>query len=457
MNFTDINFIVFLILLLSIYLFLKQTKSRILFLLLASYFFYAYWNWKYLPMIILTTYVDYLCGKKIAEDRNDKKMFLLLSLGFNLSILFVFKYYNFFISNFSSSAYLVNILIPVGISFYTFQSMSYTIDVFYDKSKVEDSFINYALYVSFFPQLVAGPIERAGHLLPQLKQLKPLEYQNLRQGFQLVFFGFLKKLVIADNLGIIADRFYKSHTSFSKIDSLLGIYAYAFQIYFDFSSYTDIARGVAKMFGINLVENFRMPYCSTSLTEFWKRWHLSLTNWFRDYVYYTLCFNRYKRINLYVAIFIVFLISGLWHGANWTYVIWGGVHGVILIIEAILFSKFQFEFKNYFFKLFLVVLNFHLVSLLWVIFRAPNISVATEIYAQLISSSKVGAHLVSLEDIYLPILILAAELFNYEFMKNNSVLVTKNYKIRWAFYIVMLIIIGLYGNLSSRQYIYFQF
>jgi alginate O-acetyltransferase complex protein AlgI len=384
MNFTDLNFLIFLSALLIIYVFLKKTKTRIWFLLIASYFFYSYWNWKYLPLILVTTYIDFFCGKKISEDGVYRKYYLVISLAFNLSILFVFKYFNFFISSFLPTSHLVSFIIPVGISFYTFQSMSYTIDVFFDKNKVENNFLNYALYVSFFPQLVAGPIERAGHLIPQLKQLRPLDYLNLRQGFQLALFGFFKKIVIADNLGIIADRFYLSHETFSKLDTLVAIYAYSFQIYFDFSSYTDIARGVAKMFGIELIENFKMPYLSTSLTEFWKRWHLSLTNWFRDYVYYTLCYNRHKRMNLYLAILIVFLMSGLWHGANWTFVVWGGAHGIILILEAFLFSKINLEIKSKFYKYFFIIFNFHLVSFLWVIFRSPNVGVAVDVFRQII-------------------------------------------------------------------------
>lgn len=454
MNFTELNFLIFFAAFLLIYNFLRSERMRLLFTLLASYTFYAYWNWIYLPMLIGSTLIDFYCGKQIAKGGTTKKFFLIFSLSFNLLLLFVFKYYNFYISVFSSASQVANIVIPVGISFYTFQSMSYTLEVYNDSSKVEEDFGNYALYVSFFPQLVAGPIERAHHLIPQLRMLGALNYGNVREGFQLALFGFFKKTVLADSLGQLVDKFYSNPSGYTGKDTWIAIIAYSFQIYFDFSSYTDIARGIAKILGIHLVENFRLPYFATSLTEFWKRWHISLTSWFKDYVYYPLCLGRF-RVNLYAAILIVFLLSGLWHGANWTFVFWGFCHGVILMVEAYIFDNFNVGSKNSFFKIIQIVFNFTLVTLLWVIFRAPDIGTVQIVYKNLFVS---GADLLPVKDYFhLLILIPTGLIFDIIFVSDQRYLSLQKFYIRWTWYIFLLMMIGLFGNLVPRQYIYFQF
>lgn len=454
MNFTELNFLIFFAVFLLVYNFLRNERMRLLFTLAASYAFYAYWNWIYLPMLVGSTMIDFYCGKQIAKGGSSKKFFLIFSLSFNLLLLFVFKYYNFYVSVFSSASQIANIVIPVGISFYTFQSMSYTLEVYNDSRKVEDDFGNYALYVSFFPQLVAGPIERAHHLIPQLKSLSFLRYENIREGFQLALLGFFKKTVLADSLGQLVDNFYKDPARYTGVDSWIAVVAYSFQIYFDFSSYTDIARGIAKIIGIDLVENFRLPYFATSLTEFWKRWHISLTSWFKDYVYYPLCLGRF-RVNLYVAILIVFLLSGLWHGANWTFVFWGFCHGIVLMVEAFLFDKFDLQSKNSLFKVIQISFNFLLVTLLWVIFRAPDIGTVVTVYKNLFAS---GVQQLPVNDYFhLLLLIPIALIFDIIFVNDRRFMSSKKGYARWAWYLFLLTMIGLFGNLVPRQYIYFQF
>lgn len=454
MNFTELNFLIFFALFLILFSVMRNERARLLHTLVFSYLFYAYWNWIYVPMLIGSTTIDFYCGKQIALGGKNKRYFLFFSLFFNLLLLFVFKYYNFYISIFSQHAQIANIIIPVGISFYTFQSMSYTLDVYNDSNKVENDFFNYALYVSFFPQLVAGPIERAHHLIPQIKKLGSLREENISTGFQLALFGFFKKTVLADNLGQLVDQYYANPLKFSGPDAWLAVVAYSFQIYFDFSSYTDMARGIAKILGIDLVENFRLPYFSTSLTEFWKRWHMSLTGWFKDYVYFPLCLGGI-RVNLYLSILIVFLLSGLWHGANWTFIFWGFCHGIILMIEAFIFSRSSFQVKNIIPKVGLIIFNFLIVTLLWVIFRSPDLHTVKIVYQSLLMAGV--DQLVTTEYLYLAFLIPFALLFDFLFVSKNNFLSAKKTAYRWGWYFLLLFLIGLFGSQVTRQYIYFQF
>jgi D-alanyl-lipoteichoic acid acyltransferase DltB (MBOAT superfamily) len=456
MNFTEWQFLIFFAVFLVTYCFLSTPKQRTVFFLLFSYLFYGIWNWRYIPLLFVASLVDYLCARKISTSTN-KKIYLIVSLSFNLFILFVFKYYNFFVSNLSSSFTLINLVLPVGISFYTFQSMAYTIDVYHDRKLVEKSFLNYALFTSFFPQLIAGPIERANRLLPQITNLSPLNYSNMRIGFQLIIFGFFKKYVLADNLGDIVDTYYLDFANFSKLDGIIVLFLYSFQIYFDFSSYTDIARGVAKVFGVNLVENFRLPYLSVSLTEFWKRWHISLTSWFKDYIFYPLCFNDVFRINFSIATIIVFIVSGLWHGASWNFVIWGLINGVVLTIETKLIDKFDLLYSNKITKIFMVAINFTLVTLMWVFFRATNFDVASKILLNLYIKPMGKLTLFTKSEIYLVIFILIAEFITNFFMRDENWLANKNILARWSFYIFSALAIGIWGHLQSKPFIYFQF
>lgn len=328
MLFNSIEFLVFLPLVILSYSVLKSHRTTIL--LIASYFFYGWWNWSYLALIVFSTFVDYQCAISIAShslNRKKKKLFLGISILSNLGLLGFFKYFNFFsqeanrLFDFLGMDYLIpysSFILPMGISFYTFQTMAYTIEVYNNKITPERNPLIFSLYVSFFPQLVAGPIERPSHLITQLKRLNNLNSNNIKQGFYRIIFGLFKKLVIADRLALFVNEVYKSPENYDGSMLILATFFFAFQIYCDFSGYSDIAIGTARLFGIELMENFRMPYLATSIREFWSKWHISLSTWFRDYLYIPLGGNKTLHIR---NIIIVFLVSGLWHGANWTFVI----------------------------------------------------------------------------------------------------------------------------------------
>ncbi|WP_207682833.1 MBOAT family O-acyltransferase [Desulfonema magnum] len=327
-------------------------------LLAASYVFYGFWDWRFLSLIMVSTLTDFLCAIKIDQQENkaDRKRFLMISVGVNLSVLFFFKYFNFFLENFIAFFSMVGInfesptwkiILPVGISFYTFQTLSYTIDVYRKQVPATRNFLDYALYVSFFPQLVAGPIERAKNLLPQILSPRTICHEDISEGLFLIYWGLFKKIFIADNLGVIL-TFIGSPVSAdgSAGDGgliLMSVYAFMFQLYCDFSAYSDIARGTAKLMGFHIMVNFRSPFFAANIQETWNRWHISLTTWIRDYLYFPLALMRIKKkhINDKLLIIIIFLIMGLWHGAAWNYILWGGYHGLLLAGYAALASKMK--------------------------------------------------------------------------------------------------------------------
>ena len=342
MNFNSIQFLIFLPIVLIIY-FILPTKVRHYWLLVSSYYFYMCWNAKYAVLIFASTLITYLSGlaleriKKCKYEENKiqirKKIIVAISFMSNLSILFYFKYFNFLIEsickifkiahiNLSISAF--DILLPVGISFYTFQALSYTMDVYRDEIYAEKDFFRYALFVSFFPQLVAGPIERSKNLLTQLAELKKFDFDNAREGLLLMLWGFFLKIVIADRISIFVDTVYTEQNTYGGFYLLVATVLFAFQIYCDFYGYSSIAMGTAKMLGISLMENFNAPYLSGSVSEFWRKWHISLTSWFKDYLYIPLGGSRKGKLRKYLNKLIVFLVSGLWHGAQWSFVAWGG-------------------------------------------------------------------------------------------------------------------------------------
>ena len=313
-------------------------------LVAASYVFYGWWDWRFLGLILVSSLVDYRCGIELDDEqvtRRRRKLVLLVSIVVNLGILGTFKYYGFFASSlrelaegvgFSLSLGSLDIILPVGVSFYTFQSMSYTIDIYRKKLRATRRLGDFLLYVAFFPQLVAGPIERATHLLPQVQRPRRIDANSLTDGAQLMLFGFFKKMVIADNLAVYVDSVYSSELPPHGISVLLATYAFAFQIYADFSGYTDIARGAARMLGFDLRANFRMPYFATNPSDFWQRWHVSLSSWLRDYLYIPLGGNRGARWLTYRNLFITMLLGGLWHGAAFHFVVWGAYHGLLLML-----------------------------------------------------------------------------------------------------------------------------
>lgn len=485
MLFNSFEFLLFLPIVLIVYAVFKRARPG--FLLLSSYFFYGWWNWSYLILIIASSLVDYISSIQISNTENQRrsKFFLTLSVAVNLGILFSFKYFNFFVGEFNklleilSMDYLVphtDLLLPMGISFYTFQSLSYTIDVFNRKIPSERKPIPFFLYVSFFPQLVAGPIERAGNLLGQLNNLKDIEWKNINSGLAKTSIGFFKKLVIADRIAPFVNQVYDSPDQYDGFFLILATVLFAFQIYCDFSGYSDIAIGVARMFGVRLMENFNSPYFASNIRDFWGRWHISLSTWFKDYVYIPLGGNRRKLVR---NVFITFLVSGIWHGANWTFAVWGALHGFYLIATIILVKHIAFKGKLGSFIS--IVFTFALVVFAWIFFRANsigdayliitkigdfNINYIKDVVYQIIAvfgnaqtflrplNLNYGEFIFdfSIGDIWLLMLSIPAMLF-FEFQLQKD----KTREMPPWGTAVFLVLILLFGTFSKNQFIYFQF
>lgn len=398
MLFNSWKFLLFFPTVVSIYFFLPY-KIRAVWLLSASFFFYMCWNPKYIVLIGTSILVTYGAGILVEQENKQhrKKYWLLGSLALNLGILVLFKYFDFFFRSISALSGLFglypkkpafNLLLPVGISFYTFQALSYTIDVYRGEIKAEKNLVRYALFVSFFPQLVAGPIERSGHLLSQLGKKHCFNWNRLRDGLLLMLWGYFEKMVIADRIAILVDTVYQSYTSYNGVQIMAATALFAFQVYCDFSGYSDIAIGAAKILGIDLMQNFRQPYLSRSIPEFWRRWHISLSTWFRDYLYIPLGGNRKGSLYRYRNIVIVFLVSGLWHGASWNYILWGGLHGFYQVAGSLLapagkhlIKKYQIKTDCFSWRLFQTVRTFLLADFAWLFFRAPGAKAALKMLA----------------------------------------------------------------------------
>ena len=345
MHFSSIEFLLFLPIVFCSYWFVfhNDLRSQNGTILISSYIFYGWWDWRFLSLIFLSTVVDYFIGLKIhdSDDKKKRKAFLWVSILFNLGLLGFFKYFNFFIDSWidllgtigyeQKSTWTLNVILPVGISFYTFQTMSYCLDIYYRKLKPTKDFISFASFVSFFPQLVAGPIERASNLLPQILNNRVFKYEQGVQGLRLILYGMFKKVVIADSLAWRADLIFNDYQSMDGGILLIGLIYFSFQIYCDFSGYSDIAIGTAKLFGIELMSNFKFPYFSRDIGEFWRRWHISLSSWFRDYLYIPLGGSKGGKLIALRNIFIIFLVSGFWHGANWTFIMWGLIHALLYV------------------------------------------------------------------------------------------------------------------------------
>jgi alginate O-acetyltransferase complex protein AlgI len=352
MLFNSAEFAIFFIITYGLYLVINH-KWQNRMLLAASYIFYGSWDYRFLALMILSTLIGYqsaLLIEKFKDNKLMRRLFLGLALSTDLSILLFFKYSNFFLENlslmlhglgFHTSLDTLNIILPVGISFYTFQSMSYVLDVYKKEIPAEKNLLDFALFISFFPQLVAGPIERAGHLLSQVKSKRQIISNHIYEGSYLIFWGLFQKIYVADNLGKIADVFFESSLPYEPLAVLTGVYAFAFQILCDFSGYSDMARGLAKLMGFELMINFNCPYFASNPREFWNRWHISLSRWFRDYVYIPLGGNK-RGLGLTLRnLVITMLLAGLWHGARWTYIVWGLYHGFLLLTHRILEKFFQ--------------------------------------------------------------------------------------------------------------------
>ncbi len=488
MLFNSLQFMIFFPIVVILY-FMISYKYRWILLLMASYYFYMSWNPKYMILILTSTLITYLSGISIGNtnDKQKKKLYLILSLISNLGILFIFKYYNFSVDSINSILEVLNIkmgipnlklLLPVGISFYTFQALSYSMDVYRDKIKPEKHFGIYALYVSFFPQLVAGPIERTEQLLPQFKQTFHFEYKRVTDGLKLMAWGMFKKVVIADRLSILVNQVYGNPTEYAGIPLIIATVFFAFQIYCDFSGYSDIAIGAAQVMGFKLMDNFKRPYFSKSISEFWKRWHISLSTWFKDYLYISLGGNRVSKWRLYFNLFITFTISGLWHGANWTYVIWGALNGFYLVFaiwtkdireniaNIIGLSKYP-KIRKYW----QVFVTFSLICFAWIFFRAKNLSEAWYIVTHLFTGMENIVSVKYLKDNIsglglskIEFLIAILSIMFMEFVH----LVQRHYKIRhmlsekpiwfrWSMYYAIILGIIFFGVFGKNDFIYFQF
>ena len=469
MTFNSLEFLIFLPLVIGLYYSLNP-RYRWILLLAASYFFYMWWNPFYIILIITSTAIDYFAARAIEKtpEKKKKRRYLFLSLVSNFGLLFSFKYYGFFTGSLQRLLSMagvevhfpyLDVLLPVGISFYTFQTLSYTIDVYKGKIKAERHPGYFALYVTYFPQLVAGPIERFDRLSPQLKATFQPSYENLSNGFRLVLFGLFTKMVIADNLAPYVEKIYDGYTAYSSASIALGLFFYSFQIYADFYGYSTIATGSALLMGVNLMDNFRTPYLARNISEFWKRWHISLSSWFRDYVYIPLGGNRVSWLRWAFNVFVVFTLSGLWHGANWTFVIWGSIFGIMFLAERFFQDRLEWITPEEWgwLRVAGVIKTFIIVTLAWVFFRSPSFSQAMDLFKHLYLNLHLKAHLQP--DVFvlfwLGLFILSdLWLFNSRFDKRMSCIPLTA---RWAIYALLIFAIMGFGGTDNQPFIYFQF
>lgn len=479
MFFNSFEYAIFLPIIFIIYWFIlnKNLKLQNLFLLISSYFFYSCWDWKFLFLLAFSTILDYISGLKIYNSNTQikKKIWLIISVSINLGFLGFFKYYNFFIESFADliqklgfTAHYstLNIILPVGISFYTFHGLSYVFDIYNKKIKPSHNWIEYALFVSFFPLLVAGPIERATHLLPQIEKPRKFNYELAVSGLKQILWGLFKKIVIADNCAKAVNLIFNSYESQSGGTLLLGAILFSFQIYGDFSGYSDIALGSGKLLGIKLIKNFNYPYFSRSIAEFWRRWHISLSSWFKDYLYIPLGGSKGGTIKRIRNTFIIFLVSGFWHGANWTFILWGGLNA-LFILPSIIFKtnrnnmdivakgKILPNFKEFF----QIVYTFLLASFAWIFFRSESLSQAFSYINKMFNS----IHLPDLSIFNLSLfpLLLLLIIVEWKGRENNYAIEKLFYKsktcIRWSFYYILIILMLVFGQKNSQEFIYFQF
>ena len=469
MLFNSIAFLLFFPILCALYFCIpaSQLRLRNLSLLVASYYFYMNWDPAYALLLLTSTVITYLAALGIGyfKEKRKKKICLVSSLVLNLAILFLFKYFNFLAMNIETalqaSGLAVNmpkfaLLLPVGISFYTFQALGYSIDVYRGTVKIERDFPTYALFVSFFPQLVAGPIERSQNLLPQFKQQHRFDYDAVMSGVQLMVWGYFMKLVLADRCGIYVDTIFNNVDKHNGGSYLVASLLFPFQIYGDFAGYSLIAIGVARVLGFRLMENFHRPYFACTIGEFWHRWHISLSTWFKDYVYIPLGGNRVGKLRNYFNLLITFVVSGIWHGANWTFLCWGTIHGILLCIEkAFGISKQKYTGAK---KIFHWATTFVLVCFAWILFRANNlsdaVSVVTGIFTNLGTPKPEYANFIA---IGLAMTVLLTKEFADEFNWKIRVADSKSWLVRHIYLIIMIAYIILFGVLGGDQFIYFQF
>ncbi|WP_411767136.1 MBOAT family O-acyltransferase [Winogradskyella sp. A3E31] len=479
MLFNSLDFAIFLPIVFAVFWILKRqgvmTQNAVI--VLASYTFYGWWDYRFLALIIFSTVVDYTIGKKLAgtETAKKRKMLLWTSVIVNIGLLGFFKYYNFFVDNFVTAfswfgqpiqPNTLHIILPVGISFYTFQTLSYTIDVYRQKLTPTKDPLAFGAFVSFFPQLVAGPIERATHLLPQFYRQRKFHYSKAVDGCRQILWGFFKKMVIADNCAVYANEIFNNYQEYSGSTLVLGAVFFAFQIYGDFAGYSDIAIGTARLFGFDLRQNFAFPYFSRNIGEFWRRWHISLSTWFRDYLYIPLGGSRSSTLKVIRNVLIVFLVSGFWHGANWTFIAWGGLHALFFI--PLLLSKRNRRYTDTIAEgrwlpsikeTVQLVVTFILTTLAWVFFRAPSIADAMLYFKGLFIKEIFSVPAIRPTDILvLLILFMLIEWRGRTQKYAIETMLLRQYRIvRWSFYMVLVLVIFIYMKTEETPFIYFQF
>lgn len=477
MLFNSWTFPLFFIFVWFLYISLKHKYQNVL-LLIASYIFYSWWDVRFLSLLLVSTAVSFYCAKRIEKSdiNTNKRIFLFVSLIVNLGILGFFKYYNFFAIStvrifstlgFQADLPTLNILLPIGISFYTFQAVSYAIDVYRGKEKAINDPISFAVYIAYFPKLFAGPIERSHNFLPQIQTERRLKDSDIYEGIKLVLMGYFKKVFIADGVAPIVDMCFASPESNSGITLIFGAYLYAFQIYGDFSGYTDIARGVSRLFGIELKLNFMQPYLSSNITEFWRRWHISLSSWLKDYIYIPLGGNRKGSLRTYVNIMITMLLGGLWHGAGYTFVIWGGLHGIYLSLHKLFLRDKKVGFSNpphspidLIKWLFGVIITFNIVCLAWIFFRADSLSSALSYFqnmAKIGGSPDVMNFDVIVYFLFYGMCILAIDLFCW--YRNDELPFGESWHpaISGFIYSIMIVMLFYIGENNAPPFIYFRF
>ena len=479
MLFNTLTYFWFFCIVFTVYWFIlnKRYKLQNLFLLAASYCFYGWWDARFLILIFISSTADFFIGRAMQNQTitSKRKLLLAICLLFNLGILGFFKYYNFFIESFLAISKSLNvnlsvttlkIILPVGVSFYTFQSLSYTIDVYRNKIKPTKDYISFLAFVAFFPQLVAGPIERATHLLPQFLKKRQFELETVKSGFRFILWGLFKKMVIADRLAYFVDHVYNSSANYSGVTLIAVAFMFGFQIYCDFSGYSDIAIGSARLLGFDLMQNFRFPYFSKSLQEFWRRWHISLSTWFRDYVYIPLGGNQVSKKRWIFNILITFTLSGLWHGAAATFVIWGFLHGLFLVVESYIKPDRSGKLRNWLG----FVATFSFVNLALIFFRSKSLDQSLEIFSRLPdfnwifldqlqnawhTSNQFREFAISIM-VGFPIFLITEGLSR----KNdfNELIVNLSAIKRWGIYLFFTALILIFGVLDlAPQFFYFQF
>jgi alginate O-acetyltransferase complex protein AlgI len=488
MLFNSIEFLLFLPTVFLLYWFVcnKNLKLQNFLIVVVSYFFYGWWDWRFLFLIAFSSLLDYGIAYQLksCDIQNIRKRYLCLSILVNISFLGVFKYFNFFIDSFVDAFSFfgiqlnkttLNIILPVGISFYTFQTLSYTIDVYKRKLEATTDFIAFLAFVSFFPQLVAGPIERASNLLPQFYKKREFDYANAVDGLRQILWGLFKKMVIADNCGELANIIFNNYTDYSGVTLVFGAIFFSFQIYGDFSGYSDIAIGTSRLFGFNLKRNFAFPYFSRDVAEFWRRWHISLSTWFRDYIYIPLGGSEGGMVKKLRNTFVIFLVSGFWHGANWTYVAWGAINA-IYFVPLLLMNKNRKNLdviaENRFFpklpEFLSMIGTYILITYSWIYFRSDSVFMAWDYSKKILSFNSFKQSIVEFHNKmywdwgYYTLVLLVFCIVIEWFGRKNEFAIEKMFLkssiiIRWGGYIILILLISIFKSTELKEFIYFQF